>query len=73
MVVIESKYPKGADFKLWKIGPKLEDHAKFSAKKLIRQRSFASKAEHYSQHFSPVAAACARFVNCLIVQIGKTP
>jgi hypothetical protein len=49
MVVIESKYPKGADFKLWKIGPKLEDHAKFSAQKLIRQRSFASKACDYSE------------------------
>jgi len=57
MVVIESKYPKGADFKLWKIGPKLEYHAKFSAQKLIRQRSFASKAENYSEHFEPVAGA----------------
>jgi hypothetical protein len=44
---MESGNPKGADFKSWKIGPGF-DLANFSAYKLIRQRSFASKAKHYS-------------------------
>jgi hypothetical protein len=44
---MESGNPKGADFKSWKIGPRF-DLANFSAYKLIRQRSFASKAKHYS-------------------------
>jgi hypothetical protein len=48
MVVIGSINPKYADFKHWKIGPRLKGHAKFPAKKLIRQRSFASKALNYS-------------------------
>jgi hypothetical protein len=49
MVVITSNYPKCAEFKCWKIVPLLEHRAKFPAKKLIRQRGFASKVKHYSQ------------------------
>jgi hypothetical protein len=44
MVVIGSINPKYADFKHWKIGPRLKGHAKFPAKKVGQAAEFCQQS-----------------------------